>query len=94
MQRAEWRGWNLNRITSRVLLRRFLFHSTSANSSHHVRLPGALPIQLGELTELRRIGLCHNRISGRIPDEIGLLEVLQRLHCSNNELEGLRLCRC
>ena len=51
-------------------------------------LAGAIPPELGDLTELRYLGLHDNRLSGRIPPELGDLKNLQYLYLDYNGLTG------
>ena len=52
------------------------------------RLDGAIPADLGQLTELQRLILDHNRLRGPIPRELGELPRLRELILSGNSLSG------
>lgn len=54
------------------------------------RLTGALPSQLGRLTNLKTLDVSDNRLTG-VPAEIRLLRNLEVLDLSNNNLTGLPL---
>ena len=51
-------------------------------------LGGALPPELGQLTELATLDLSYNRLTGPIPAELGQLTRLARLDLSFNRLSG------
>ena len=52
------------------------------------RLSGAIPTELGELTELRSLLLANNRLSGEIPVELAALANLEKLKLAGNLLSG------
>ena len=52
------------------------------------RLSGGVPIQLGDLTSLRRLNLSHNLLSGAIPSQMGNLSNLRYLRLNDNLLTG------
>ena len=52
------------------------------------RISGEIPPELGNLTELRVLGLDSNQLTGEIPDELGRLGHLLTLNLSNNHLKG------
>ena len=52
------------------------------------RLTGAIPPELGSLTELRWLVLSQNRLTGPIPVELGSLPNLQELSLQGNRLSG------
>ena len=52
------------------------------------RLTGAIPVQLGQLTELLALDLGDNRLSGDIPVQLGQLTELEVLDLSENRLSG------
>ncbi len=52
------------------------------------RLSGAIPVELGELTELSSLSLGGNALSGPIPRELTELEQLDRLDLASNDLTG------
>ena len=54
----------------------------------HNRLTGAIPGELGRLTQLRWLRLQHNQLTGAIPVELGQLTRLRRLWLNNNQLMG------
>ena len=52
------------------------------------RLTGAIPPELGDLTELRQLELSQNRLAGPIPAELGSLANLEELSFWDNRLSG------
>ena len=52
------------------------------------QLSGAIPAELGRLTNLQRLDLFYNRLSGEIPAELGSLTNLEWLNLSYNQLTG------
>jgi uncharacterized protein YjbI with pentapeptide repeats len=52
------------------------------------RLEGAIPGELGRLSELERLDLAHNRLSGGIPAALAALADLELLDLSHNDLSG------
>ena len=55
---------------------------------HNNTLTGSVPVWLGNLTGLERIGLGGNQLTGDIPPELGDLAKLEYLDLSGNELTG------
>ena len=51
-------------------------------------LSGAIPAQLGDLTQLRRLVLYSNELTGNIPPELGKLSNVTRISLSSNSLTG------
>ena len=51
-------------------------------------LTGAIPKELGLLTELQELSLLNNKLTGPIPRELGQLNQLQELYLANNQLTG------
>ena len=51
-------------------------------------LTGALPSEIGDLTNLERLNLSGNALSGEIPEEIGNLTRLEELWLTGNALSG------
>ncbi len=51
-------------------------------------LSGAIPAELGNLTQLQQLRLFDNELSGAIPAELGNLAQLQYLSLGNNQLRG------
>ena len=52
------------------------------------RMTGPIPVELGQLSGLRRLSIFNNHLSGSIPGEIGQLEQLRYLSFHNNDLTG------
>lgn len=52
------------------------------------RLAGPVPPELGNLSNLMRLGLSGNQLTGSIPPELGRLSALQELGLSGNALVG------
>lgn len=51
-------------------------------------LTGSLPVELGELSQLRQLDLVANGLSGSIPPELGGLDRLEWLALASNQLSG------
>ena len=51
-------------------------------------LHGALPRELGQLSDLRTLDLWNNSFSGPIPPELGDLHRLEQLHLAGNRISG------
>ncbi len=58
------------------------------NFDNNHKISGNIPRELGQLSNLVRIGLNGNQLTGSIPKEIGLLTNLQYLYLYTNELTG------
>ncbi|NLU40344.1 MAG: T9SS type A sorting domain-containing protein [Bacteroidales bacterium] len=73
---SEWAGVtvNGNRVVKLVLTNN--------------KLTGALPVEIGTLTQLTELSLHSNALSGNIPEEIGEIDSLRTLNLSNNLLDG------
>ena len=54
----------------------------------HNKIAGAIPEELGLLTNLKTLNLYWNRFSGTIPKELGKLSKLEILTLSRNDLSG------
>ncbi len=52
------------------------------------QLSGAIPVELGQLTNLQQLFLYGNQLSGEIPVELGQLTNLEWLYLSGNQLSG------
>ena len=52
------------------------------------RLTGAIPAELGDLTDLQSLRLHNNQLTGPIPAELGALRNLQTLGLTSNQLTG------
>ncbi len=51
-------------------------------------LEGVLPVEIGDLDQLKVLDLSNNRFSGKIPDSIGKLTQLEELSLDRNAFEG------
>lgn len=51
-------------------------------------MTGSLPVELGQLTELRQLYLYQNGISGALPESLVMLEKLEELMLQSNAIEG------
>ena len=51
-------------------------------------LTGEIPVELGNLDELRELRLANNRLTGEVPVELWNLGNLETLQLSNNQLSG------
>jgi Leucine-rich repeat (LRR) protein len=74
----------LTQLPAYVLSRR---NATTLDLSYN-ELTGALPSEIGGLTQLRELNVSHNRMTG-VPAEVGRLSKLEVLDLSYNELTGL-----
>ena len=54
----------------------------------NMELSGTIPDEIGNLTELKQLGLKSNNFNGGIPESIGKLTNLTQLSLSNNLLNG------
>lgn len=79
-------GKNLDRVSMDVFSQKGLEELNVSNNM----LTGALPSQIGQLTNLRVLNASGNQMTG-VPAEIGKLTKLQVLNLSNNQLTGLPL---
>ena len=52
------------------------------------QLSGSIPLELGNLANLGRLGLYDNQLSGPIPSQLGNLDNLQALGLGTNQLSG------
>ena len=52
------------------------------------RFSGAIPIELGALSQLRTLALSSNNLNGTIPAELGALSSLVALYLNDNQLSG------
>ena len=52
------------------------------------QLNGSIPMELGGLSNLKRLYLHYNRLSGAIPSELGNLSELTNLWLKSNQLSG------
>lgn len=77
-------GKNLERVSLDVFNQKGLEELNVSNNN----LTGALPSQIGQLTNLRILNASGNNMTG-VPAEIGKLTKLQELNLSNNQLTGL-----
>ena len=75
----EWTGVAVNRRTGRVAGIRLSGQDLS----------GAIPAELGNLTELTSLSLTDNELTGIIPPQLGNLTRLLVLRLSNNRLTGI-----
>ena len=57
------------------------------------QLTGAIPVELGDLTSLKRLSLSFNQLTGEIPAELGDLTNLTHLYLRINQLTGARYRR-
>eukprot|EP00752_Nemacystus_decipiens_P018650 g16722.t1 len=51
-------------------------------------LRGRIPVELGDLRELKELWLSGNQLTGSIPPELGMLAVLETLSLRGNQLSG------
>ena len=72
------------------------WHGVQTNGSGRVErlrlnsnnLTGEIPVELGNLADLRRLSLIDNDLTGKIPPELGNLANLQGLWLNGNDLAG------
>ena len=62
--------------------------STNTECRMEYELSGKIPLEIGNLTELKKISLESNKLIGVIPREIGALHKLEELTLSSNQLSG------
>ena len=74
----RWHGVQLDRPGSKLVIL----------SLHRRGLSGAVPPEIGDLSDLEILDLSHNQLSGEIPSEIGKLRKLHQLHLQVNRLTG------
>ena len=53
-----------------------------------IGLSGAIPTELGNLTNLEKLNLAGNDLSGSVPTQLGSLSKLKELHLGRNQLGG------
>ncbi|PRQ35791.1 putative leucine-rich repeat domain, L domain-containing protein [Rosa chinensis] len=86
--------YSSNRIVGefpKQLLRLPMLSATSyppAIYLRHKSIYGSIPIEIGQLDSLRRLGLEHNNFTGNIPGQISNLKDLNYLALSENHLSG------
>ena len=78
-----WQTWVNGRLVE-------FCSSTSTNTECRMEyeLSGKIPLEIGNLTELKKISLESNKLIGVIPREIGALHKLEELTLSSNQLSG------
>ncbi len=76
---GDWHGVTTDSETGRV---------TSLIVANN-NLTGALPAELGDLSELTELAFYDNQLTGSIPPELGNLSELVTLNLRNNDLTGL-----
>ena len=73
---TQWQGIRISGSPSRV---------TEVSG---YQLTGVIPVELGQLSQLRRLSLGGNRLTGSIPPGLGQLSQLRRLSLGGNRLTG------
>ncbi|XP_077226213.1 receptor kinase-like protein Xa21 [Tasmannia lanceolata] len=87
---------NLNELSIQTNHFVGLFPNSIANLSTHLywlvigqnQISGNIPSQIGNLINLKALGIYSTFITGSIPTSIGMLQNLQRLYLGNNSLSG------
>ena len=85
---GEWYGVDTDRQGRVVRLNLSGRWDPEARESTPHGLSGAIPPELGNLTNLEWLFLYRNELSGAIPPELGSLSNLEQLHLYRNELWG------
>ena len=74
----DWEGVTISGTPSRIWELELDYHN----------LTGEIPVELGQLEQLRRLNLSHNELTGKIPTGLVRLRRLEYLSLEYNELTG------
>ena len=64
-------------------------NSVTVLNLHNNQLSGSIPIEIGNLANLRNLNLYNNQITGSIPSELGFLSYLEFMDVRVNQLSGV-----
>lgn len=76
---CSWLGVTCDKVSNDVI---------TINIGRSFLLQGALPSEIGLLTDLQSLDLSYNSITGTIPTQLGLLSQLSYLDIAGNQIRG------